>query len=258
MKRERGGIIGLSVLAALAMLAAASPLICPGGPFARVATPLLAPGAGTFALWLGTDDLGRGVACQVAYGLQASYAVGLGTLALAVGIGVPIGLAAGYLGNPVDAMLVRVVAGFQVVPRFFLAVFASALFGPSLVLLMLVLGLTAWPLIARLVRTETQSLSRRPFVMAAEALGCSAAAVLWRHILPNALPPVRAAIPVVVGGAILAEAALGFIGLGDARMISLGRLIAEAYPFFMLAPWMSIVPACALIALVLGIHGVSR
>lgn len=258
MRSVSGRTIGLCVLASLAMLAATSPLLCPGGPFSRIATPLLPPIPGGFAQWLGTDDLGRGVACQVAYGLQASYAVGAGTLALALGIGVPVGLAAGYLGNPVDGMLVRVAAGFQVVPRFFLAVFASALFGPSLVLLMLVLGLTSWPLITRLVRTETQSLSRRPFVMAAEALGCSVAALLWRHILPHALPPVRAAIPVVVGGAILAEAALGFIGLGDARMVSLGRLIAEAYPFFMLAPWMSVGPACALIVLVLSIHAVSR
>jgi peptide/nickel transport system permease protein len=250
-----GRLAAVAVLAGLAALALAAPVLCPGGPLARVGAPLMGPGAGAFALWLGTDDLGRGTACQIAFGLRSSAAVALGTLGIALGAGVAIGLAAGYGGGLLDAVLSRVVAAFQVLPRFFLAVLVAALFGPSLPLLILVLGATSWTTVARLARAETLSIRRRPYVMAAEALGCAPAAVLWRHVLPNALPPVIAAVPVIVGAAVLAEAALGFIGLGDGSATSLGRLIADAYPFFALAPWMSLAPVAALAALVLAVQG---
>ena len=244
-------MLALAVLASLALLALLVPVACPDGPFARAAAPLTPPGEAT---WLGTDDLGRSVGCQIGYGLRASLMIALGTLAITLVLGVGIGLLAGYFGGLVDAALARLIAAFQVVPRFFLAIVAAAFFGPSQTVLIVVLGLTSWPLVARIVRAETFSIRARPFVMAATALGCSTPAILRRHILPAALPPVRAASAVIIGAAVLAEAALGFIGLGDSRSASLGRLIAEAYPFFALAPWMSLAPVTVLAALILAVH----
>lgn len=247
-------LAAVAVLAVLALLALTAPDLCPGGALARVGPPLAPPAPGPFPRWLGTDDLGRGTACQIAFGLRASAAVGLGTLGLALGLGVGIGLVAGHGGGLADAALSRLIAAFQVLPRFFLAVLVAALFGPSLPMLVLVLGATSWTTVARLIRAETLSIGRRPYVMAAEALGCTPITVLRRHVLPNALPPVIAAVPVIVGAAVLAEAALGFIGLGDGSATSLGRLIADAYPFFALAPWMSLAPVTALAAMVLAVQ----
>lgn len=242
-------LAGLTLLALLAGIAAATPLACPAGPLAATGPALSPPGPGH---WLGTDDLGRSVACLTAHGLRASLAVGLGVLALATSLGLAIGLAAGHLGGLPDAILSRLIALFQVVPRFLLALLAVALFGPSLPLIILVLGATSWTLVARLARAEAMTLTARPFTRAALALGCPPHRILIRHILPNALPPVRAALPVIAGGAVLAEAGLGFIGLGAAEAVSLGRLVAEAWPLIALAPWAGLAPVAALMLLVLA------
>lgn len=246
----RAAPLGLALLAGLALAAGLAPAACPGGPLAAVAPALTAPQPG---LWLGSDDLGRSVGCLTAHGLRASLAVAFGTLALALALGLAVGLVAGRAGGATDAALMRLTAGFQVVPRFFLALLAVALFGASLPLIVLVLGATSWTLVARLARAEAMALTARPFVLAAEALGAPPGRVLLRHILPNALPPVRAVTPVIAGGAVMAEAGLGFLGLGAPGTVSLGRLVAEAYPFAALAPWMSLAPIAALVALMLAL-----
>ncbi|MCC6007614.1 MAG: ABC transporter permease, partial [Rhodobacteraceae bacterium] len=213
--RTPGQSAGLAVLALLALAALAAPLACTGGPLAAVAPPLMPPAPGPDpALWLGSDDLGRSVACMTAFGLRASSVVATGTLAIALVVGLGTGLAAGAAGGFWDAVLSRLIAAFQVIPRFLLALVVVALFGPSLMLLVLVLGATSWTLVARIARAEAMSLGRRPFVLAAHALGAGPGRIILRHILPNALPPVRSALPLVAGGAIAAEAGLGFLGLG--------------------------------------------
>lgn len=253
-----GGLAGLALLGVLALVAMAGPAACPAGALEAVGPPLAPPATGRgAALWLGTDDLGRSVACLVAHGLRASAGVGIGAGGLAMALGLALGLAAGARGGAWDAGLSLLIAGFQVLPRFLLALVVVALFGPSAVLMVLVLGLTSWTLPARIARAEAMRLARLPFVQAARALGAGPGRILWRHVLPNALPPLRGSLPVVAGGAVAAEAGLGFLGLGAPETVSLGRLVAEAYPFWSLAPWMSLAPIAALSALVLGIAAAS-
>ena len=247
------------LLGGLVLLAVLSPLLCPGGPLVRVGPSFSAPDFGPDPrLWLGIDDMGRSVLCQCGFGLRASTLVGLGTLAVALGVGLGVGIVAGVSGGWVDRMLAQVVGLFQVVPRFFLALVVVALFGASLPLIVLVLGATSWTLVARMARAEAASIAGRPFVRAAVALGCGRGAILWRHVLPNALPPVRAAGPVIAGGAVLAEAGLGFLGLGAPNAVSLGRLVADAYPFLQIAPWISLAPIATLALLVLALRAATE
>lgn len=247
--------LSLVILLGLVAAAVLAPAVCSEGPFGRVGEALMPPQA---AFFLGTDDLGRSVACLTAFGLGASLAVSIGVLVLSLGIGIVLGLVSGYHGGLTDVVLSRVTAMFQVVPRFFLAIMVVALFGSSLMAIIIVLGVTSWPLIARLVRAETLSLRHQSFVLASRAMGCPDRVILVSHILPNAIPPVRASVAVVVGGAVLAEAALGFIGLSDGNSVSLGRLMAEAYPFFTMAPWMSLAPVTALVAFVVAVQIVAE
>ncbi|MGE4334924.1 MAG: ABC transporter permease [Pigmentiphaga sp.] len=218
---------------------------------ARHGSALSPPGA---EFWLGTDNLGRSVACLSFYGLRASLIVAGSVMGISLLLGLLVGLVTGLAPTRIDAALMQLTAAFQVVPRFFLAIVVAALFGPSLVGLILVLAATSWPLIARLIRAETLTLREGQFVLAARALGCSPMAILWRHILANAIPPVRASLAALTAGAVAAEAALGFVGLGDGKVISLGRLIADAYQFLFVAPWVSTVPVAVLVATVLALQ----
>jgi len=246
-----GQVTGVIVLAAMSLAAGLAPWICPDGPLMRHGGALVAPGA---EFWLGTDNLGRSVACLTLHGLRASLVVAGGVMGISLMIGLLVGLMSGLAPNRTDAALMRITAAFQVVPRFFLAILVAALFGPSLAGLILVLAATSWPLIARLIRAETLALREGQFVLAARALGCSPTAILWRHILANAIPPVRANLAALTAGAVAAEAALGFVGLGDGKVVSLGRLIADAYQLMSVAPWVSLVPVATLVAMVLALQ----
>ena len=244
-------LAGLLVLTCLILWAFGAPSLCSKGPFDRVGLPLLSP---RIEYWLGTDDLGRSMACLAAFGLRTSIWVGIGVSVLSVLIGVVVGVVAGFFGGVVDLILSRIIASVQVVPRFFLAIMIAAFFGPTLFAIIAILGLTSWPLIARLVRVQVLSLRQCDFVVAAISLQLSRTRILFRHVLPGAISPVSASVAVLVGGAISTEAALGFIGLSDGRQVSLGKLIAEGYPFIATAPWLSVVPVAVLVLIVLSIQ----
>ncbi|HEU4371439.1 MAG TPA: ABC transporter permease [Methylomirabilota bacterium] len=225
--------------------------IAPVDPFASVGSPLSPPSR---AHTLGTDDLGRDLLAGIVHGARTSLLVMLSVTVLASAIGVSIGAVAGYRAGTTDDVLMRLTEFVQVVPRFFLAVLVIALFGPGLDRLVLVLGLTSWPAIARVVRAETLSLARREFVEAAHALGAPAARVLARHVLPNALPAAVVVMSVNAGTVILMEAGLGFIGLGDPHAISWGYLANNAQRFLRLAWWMALFPGAAIALAVLGLN----
>lgn len=249
--RRVGGAVGVGLTLALVIIAAFAGAIAPVDPFASVAPPLSPPSR---AHAMGTDDLGRDLLAGIVHGARTSLLVVLSVTLLASVIGVTIGAVAGYRGGSTDDVLMRLTEFVQVVPRFFLAVLVIALFGPGLDRLVLVLGLTSWPAIARVVRAETLSLARREFVEAAYALGAPAARVLARHVLPNALPAAVVVVSVNAGTVILMEAGLGFIGLGDPHAISWGYLANNAQRFLRVAWWMALFPGAAIALAVLGLN----
>jgi len=241
-----GGLLLLPIVAAALL----PQLLAPYDPWASVAPPFQPPAPGHP---FGTDDLGRDLFSQVVAGARTSLAAGVAVALLAAVLGIGIGMSAGFLGGWSDDMLMRLSEIVQVVPRFFVAILVAALFGAALENLILVLGLTAWPGLARIARAEALSLRRREFVQAALALGGSAPWVLRHHVLPHASRPVVAALSLIVCSAILTEAGLSYLGLADPNVISWGRLIDNAQAFLYRAWWLSVFPGLAIALTVVGI-----
>lgn len=245
------GLLGL-VLTALAVgLALVGGAIAPFDPLAPSPSALLPPGPGH---WLGTDDLGRDTLSGVLGGARASLVVGLATAVVAASLGTAVGGVAGYRGGVIDEVLMRGTELVQIAPRFFLAILVAALFGPSLGLLTVLLALTFWPTTARIVRAQVLSLREREFVVAARALGAPERRILVRHVLPNVVGLIIVTAALQVGAAILVEASLGFLGLGDRSIVSWGLMLNDAQPFLRIAWWLSVFPGLALVATVLGVN----
>ena len=251
MLRTPAGAIGLVLTLALVALALLADALAPADPFASVAPPLAPPSrAHTF----GTDDLGRDVLAGIIHGARTSLLVVASVTALAAIIGVAVGAISGYWTGAVDDVLMRMTDFVLVVPRFFLAVVVIALFGVGMDRLILVLGLTSWPAIARVIRAQTLSLVRREFVGAARALGATDTRVLIRYVLPGALPPALVVISLNAASVILLEAGLSFIGLGDPQRMSWGYLANNAQRFLRVAWWVALFPGAAIALAVLGLN----
>jgi peptide/nickel transport system permease protein len=249
--RTRVGLAGIVLMCGLLAVALLAGRIAPSDPFASVGPALSAP---TLGHLMGTDDLGRDLLSGVAHGTRTSLVLALVVSILTGLIGVIVGALAGWEGGRLDGALMRLTEFVQVVPRFFLAVIVIALFGARLDRLALVLALTSWPWIARVVRAEVLSLKQREFVEAARSLGAGRARVLLREVLPNALPPVVVAVSLSAASVILIEAGLSFLGLGDPDVISLGYLANNAQRFLRVAWWMAVFPGAAIALAVLGLN----
>jgi peptide/nickel transport system permease protein len=178
--------------------------------------------------------------------------VGVATAAVAGLLGTGIGAVAGFYGGLVDDALMRLTELVQIVPRFFLALLVAALFGPSLAFLTLLLALTFWPTTARIVRSQILTLRHREWVLAARAIGLDEMRILVRHVVPHALGLIIVTGALQVGAAILVEASLSFLGLGDRSVISWGYMLNNAQPFLRVAWWLSVFPGIALVLTVLG------
>lgn len=202
----------------------------------------------------GTDDLGRNVFYQVVVGAQTSVMVGLSAAAITTIIGLIIGAISGYYGKWLDSLIMRVTEFFMVIPRFILALVMVAILGPSIWNIIFALGILSWPRTARLVRGEFLRFKHTEFVDAARAIGASGKRIMFFEILPNALPPVIVNIALEVGSAILLEAGISFLGLGDPRQISWGVLLYQAQMFMRSAPWMSVFPGIGIFMTVLGLN----
>jgi len=201
---------------------------------------------------MGTDDLGRDLFSCVVHGARTSLLVALAVTVLMSFIGITVGAAAGWRGARLDDVLMRVTEFVQVVPRFFLAIIVIALFGPGLDRLVVLLALTSWPLIARLVRAEVLSLRTREFVEAARSIGARDSRILRREVLPGVASSAVVAASVNAASVILLEAGLSFLGLGDPDVVSWGYLASNAQRFLRVAWWMVLFPGAAIALAVLG------
>lgn len=247
----RSGVLGAVTTLIVLSVGALAPLLAPADPFAVDGPSLASPSA---AYPMGTDALGRDVLSGVVYGARTSLIVAGGVGLVVLLTGTAVGALSGFCGRWVDDGLMRLTEVFQVLPRFFLALVVIAFFGPGLDRLILVLGLTSWPLLARVVRAEVLSLRHREFVDAARVYGASGVRIVLREILPNALPSAIALLGLIVAQAILIEASLGFLGLSDPNVISWGAMASKAQQFLRVAWWLSLFPGLAILITVLGFN----
>ena len=259
LRRDRRAVFGIAVLSFVAGAGVAAPLISTGAPAAQhevVATrfqpPLSTDRAGTFHL-LGTDRFGRDVWTRLVYGARISIAVGGVAVLLSLVIGLVVGAAAGYWPGVPRVVLLGVTDFTIAVPRVVLILLLAALTRPSAGLVILVVGLTGWMSVARLVQGEVRALTARPFVEGALALGLSQRRVLARHIVPNALTPVIVSAALGLGQAITLEASLSFLGLGvQPPTPSWGNMIASGRDTLVNAPWVATAPGIALALVVVA------
>lgn len=246
-------VTGLVLLVALIVLALSAGILFPGDPLDMVAQPLLPPGADPHYL-LGTDQLGRNVIAEIAYGSRVSLSIGAISALVSLLVGVPVGAIAGYFGGWVDDVLVHLTELFQVTPSLLFVIVILAIGSPSATLISVSIGLTSWPVVARLVRAEFRALVHSEFVQAARALGYGDTRIILMEILPNALPPIVVTTSVIVATAILMESALAFLGLGDPNHVSWGSMIGDARAMIRTAPYLSAEPGCALVLAVLSLN----
>jgi peptide/nickel transport system permease protein len=249
--RTPAGALGLALTAAAVLAAALAPVLAPADPFAITGPPLAPPGPGHP---IGTDGIGRDLLSGVLHGARTSLLVAGAVGVVAFLVGAAIGTVSGYLGGRVDDGLMRGTELVQVLPRFFLAIVAIALLGPGVDRLVLVLGLTSWPVLARVVRAEVLALERLEFVRAAEATGASALRIMVRELLPNVLPSALVMLGLLLGQILLIEASLGFLGLGDPNLVSWGSLAGDAQRFLLVAWWLPFFPGLAIALTVLGLN----
>lgn len=244
-------ILGVALVGAMSLSALFAPLIAPFDPNELHLDAILAAPGGDFPL--GTDRLGRDVLSRLLYGGRVSLWVGFVAVGISITIGTVLGLVSGYFGGIVDEIIMRGVDVMLCFPSFFLILAVVAFLEPSLFNIMVVIGLTSWMGVARLVRAETLSLREREFVHAARLAGASTCHQLFRHILPNAMAPVTIAAILGVGGAILVESGLSFLGLGvQPPQASWGNMLMDGKAVIESAPWMSLFPGLAILITVLG------
>jgi peptide/nickel transport system permease protein len=243
-----GGGIVVGILVALAVLA---PVLAPWDPNKPDTRRILTPPSPSHPL--GTDQIGRDVLSRVLYGARVSLAVGFVSVGIATIIGVLLGAAAGYHGGLVDAAIMRVVDLMLVFPRFFLLLAVLAFLKPSIWTIMVVIGLSGWMGVARLVRAEFLTLREREFVVWSESIGASAARVVFRHILPNAMAPVLVAMTLGIPAAILTESGLSFLGLGvQPPYATWGNILTDGKDALEIAWWMTLYPGLAILITVLS------
>ena len=252
--RNRLALAGTAVLVVMLGSTLLAPLIAPHDPYRMDLVNAYAP-PGTPGHVLGTDNFGRDILSRLIHGSRISLFIGVVVVSIAATLGTALGLLAGYLGGAVDEFVMRAVEIFYAFPFLVLAIAVIAVFGPSIFNVMWVLGLVSWPLYARLVRAQVLALHDVEYVEAARASGMSRWRVMFRHVLPNVLTPVVVTATFGIPEAILASAALGFLGLGvQPPTPEWGAMIAEGKDFIRRAPNLILWPGLAIMVVVLGFN----
>ncbi len=267
-QRNKTGMLGLSLVSLVIVTAILAPFIAPYDPNDQSAMLNFGSRAGPSAAhWFGTDRMGFDVMTRIIYGAPTALAVGLGAMVVASIVGVVIGGISGYLGGTADEVIMRFTEFFLVIPVFVVILAVVRLFGIvvvggpleklpylNLMTIIVLLGLFGWPSIARLTRAEFLRLKHMEFVEAARCIGATRRDILVRHILPNAMPSLVVVIALGIGGAILAEAMVSFLGFGDPKAVSWGQLLYFNYESLKVAPWASLAPSAAIFVTVLGFN----
>jgi peptide/nickel transport system permease protein len=250
-RKNRLSVAGAVTVALLMSVALLAPLISPYDPTAIDVHDVLSPPSIRHPL--GTDDLGRDVLSRIIWGSRISLSVGFVAVGISIAIGVIVGAMAGYYGGAVDSLLMRFVDIMLTIPTFFLILAVIAVVEPSIGTIMVVIGITSWMGVARLVRAEFLTLKERDFVLAARASGVNNRGIIFRHILPNALSPVFVAATLGVANAVLVEAALSFLGLGvQPPNPSWGNILTVGKDNIEVAWWLSLYPGLAILVTVLS------
>ena len=253
MKASAAGVFGAIVFASAVISAVFAPNLAPHDPIAQNTSALLATPAS--AHWLGTDELGRDTLSRLIFGARASLGVALSATAMALGVGLLVGLAAGYCGGWIDGALMRTMDGLLAFPALVLALAITASIGPSARNAAIAIGVTGIPAFARLVRGQVLAVKNLDFVSAARATGVSDLRIVLRHILPNISAPVIVQTSLAVPAAIIAEAVLGFLGLGvQPPTPSWGSMINEAKSYLEQDPLLVIAPGFTIFITVLALN----
>lgn len=252
-RTNRFAMAGALLIIFLFIISLLAPLITPYGPDDLDLYHVLMPPSGTH--WFGTDDLGRDVLTRIIYGARISLKVGFVAVGIAVAIGTVIGLVSGYYSGRLDNILMRFVDIMLCFPTFFLILAVIAFLEQSIWYIMIIIGLTGWMGVARLVRAEVLSIRERDYVMAVRALGASDTRIIFRHILPNSLSPVLVSATLGVAGAILTESALSFLGIGvPPPTPSWGNILTAGKEYIEFAWWLTLYPGLAITVTVLAYY----
>jgi len=251
--RRPSAAIGLAVIVAFVVLALGASIIAPYDPIATsFATVRKAPSA---AHWFGTDEIGRDVLSRVVFGARASLLAGVVSVLISITVGVPVGLLAGYAGGLTDMLISRVTDALLACPFLILAIALAAFLGPSLTNAMIAIGISATPVFIRLTRGTTLAVKAEEFVLAARAIGNAPWRVAIRHVLPNIMPPLLVQATLAIAAAVIAEASLSFLGLGQQPpQPSWGSMLNTAKNYIDNAPWMAIWPGVSIFLLVLSFN----
>ena len=249
--RNPSAIVGMLMLGLMLLVSLGGPWLMGADPFEIRAAPMTPPFSEDALL--GTDYLGRDVLTTLIYGGRTTLLVGAVAALLSVSIGITLGAMAGYYGGRVDAVLMRVTEFFQVLPALLFAMVVVTLFSPSLVTITLAIGVVSWTGTARLTRAEFLKYRSLEFVRAERAIGASHARIIWQVILPNALPPLIVSATLAIGSAILFEAGLAFLGLGDPNQMSWGLMIGSSRQYVLTCWWAVAFPGAAIFVTVLAV-----
>lgn len=253
LRRNRAALIGGTIVLVFVLMALLAPLLPLADPLKSNFLAIRKPPSALH--WFGTDELGRDQVSRLFFGAQASLLAGIVSVLIALGVGVPIGLAAGWYGGWVDAVISRITEALLACPFLILAIAFAAVLGPSLTNAMIAIGLSAVPIFIRLVRGQVISVKTEDFVEGARAVGVRDSVILFRHVAPNTLPPIVVQSTLFMAQAIILEAALSFLGLGQQPPSpSWGQMLNVAKNFMEQAPWMSVAPGVAIFLAVLGFN----
>ena len=253
LRRRKSAMLGLVIVVLLILIAVLAPLIAPFDPAKQSYTTVRK--APSLLHWFGTDESGRDLFSRVVFGARASLMAGLVSIAIALGFGVPIGLLSAYRGGWTDTLISRFTDAMLAIPFLILAIALAAFLGPSLSNAMIAIGVTAMPIFIRLTRGQVMSVKVEDYVEAARAVGNPGYRIAFRHILPNILPALLVQATLSIAMAIIAEASLSFLGLGQQPPApSWGSMLNTAQRFLTQAPWMAIYPGLAIFLTVLSFN----
>lgn len=251
--RNKAAVAGVVILLVVIAMALAAPLLYADSPWDMVTRPFLAPGTDR-AFPLGSDMMGRDLAAGIFHGARVSLVIGIVATLVALCVGIAIGAIAGYYGGWVDNLLMRLTELFQTIPAFIFAIVLVSIFQPSVTSIVLAIGTVSWPPVARLTRGEFLALRSREFVQACITVGMGDLRIIALHILPNALAPIIVTGSLMVATAILTEAGLAFLGLGDPNVMSWGTIIGAGREALRTAAYVTAIPGIAILLTVLALN----